>query len=308
MDLLQLKYFQEVAKHQHLTKAAQELKVSQPALSKMISKLEQSLGYQLFDRTGRQIRLNRFGKAYIQTVENVFLELKKGEKELAFLAEKQSELISVAVTIPLILPELFGGFLEKNPKTRFRQYHAFSEKMKSQLETGVIDIGISTVPLEGEDIEWYPVFQEEILLAVPLSHPLSQNKRIYLKDVENDPFIVMPEGYGFRDMTETFCASAGFYPNFAFEGDETGITFELVEKGLGVAFSPTIIKNQRVASLSIAELHIIEPPCFRSVGLVWQKNRVQTKVVQEFIAFTIEYLKQRENRFLVNDIPSPLIK
>ena len=297
MDLLQLKYFQEVAKHEHLTKASQKLNVSQPALSKMIAKLEQSLGYQLFDRTGRQIRLNKFGKAYLQTVENIFQELNKGDKELAYLADKQKELISVAVTIPLILPELLGGFLEKYPKTRFRQYHAFSERMRNQLETGVIDVGIATVPFEDDDIEWYPVFQEEILLAVPLSHPLAERKSIYLKEVENDPFIVMPAGYGFRDMTESFCASAGFYPNFAFEGDETGVTFELVEKGLGIAFSPTVIKSQRVASLNIAELHVIEPKCYRSVGLVWHKNRSQTEVVKEFIAYTIDFLENSKKQF-----------
>ena len=297
MDLLQMKYFQEVAKHQHLTKAAQELNVSQPALSKMISKLEQSLGYQLFDRSGRKIQLNKLGEAYLRVVENVFQELNKGEKELAFLAEKQSELISIAVTIPLILPDLFGGFLQQHPKTRFRQYHAFSDRMRKQLETGIIDLGIATAPIEGEDIEWYPVFEEEIMLAVPKSHPLANKESIYLKEVENDPFIVMPEGYGFRELTDNFCTQAGFHPLFAFEGDETGVTFELVERGLGIAFSPTVIKNQRVSSLDIAELHIIDPICSRSVGLVWHKHRKQTEVVQKFISYTKDFLIQRKNRF-----------
>lgn len=295
MDLLQLKYFQEVAKHQHLTKAAQELNVSQPALSKMISKLEQRLGYQLFDRTGRQIRLNNLGKAYLKIVENVFLELQKGEKELAFLTEKQNELISVAVTIPTILPQLLGGFLEHRPKARFRQYQAFADRMKTQLETGEIDVGISTFPIEGDNIEWYPIIEEEVLLAVPLSHPLAERKSIYLHEVENDPFIVMPPGYGFRQMTENFCAEAGFYPDFAFEGDETGVTYELVEKGLGIAFSPSMIRSQRLSSLKLAELNIIEPKCTRSVGLIWHKERTQTQTAQEFIAYTINFLEKAKN-------------
>lgn len=297
MDLLQLKYFQEVAKHQHLTKAAQELNISQPALSKMISKLEQRLGYQLFDRTGRQIRLNRLGESYLKIVENVFSELQKGEKELAFLTEKQNELISVAVTIPTILPQLLGGFLENHPKARFRQYQAFADRMKFQLETGEIDVGISTFPIEGDNIEWYPIIEEEILLAVPLSHPLAGQKSIRLNEVENDPFIVMPPGYGFRQMTENFCAEAGFYPDFAFEGDETGVTYELVEKGLGIAFSPSLIRSPRLSNLNLAELSIVEPKCTRSVGLVWHVERAQTKTVQEFIAYTITFLEQAKISF-----------
>ena len=300
LDLLQLKYFQAVAKHQHLTKAAQEMNVSQPALSKMIAKLEQDLGYELFDRSGRQIRLNKLGAAYLIRVENIFMELKAGERELAFLSEQQKELISVAVTIPLILPELLGGFLDTHSKARFRQYHASSERMKKQLETGEIDVGISTVPMSGEEIEWVPVLEEEILLSVPLTHPLAERTSINLKEVQNDPFIVMSSGYGFRDMTEKFCAKAGFYPNYAFEGDETGVTYELVEKGLGVAFCPAIIRSSKATLLKIARLKISDPECKRIVGLVWHKDRKHSVMVKEFISYTIDFLEQIKNEGILN--------
>ena len=301
MDFLQLKYFQEVAKHQHLTKAAQALNVSQPALSKTISKLEMRLGYQLFDRTGRQIRLNSLGQAYLKTVDTIFLELQKSEKELAFLTEKQNRLISVAVTIPTILPELLGGFLKTNPQAQFRQYQAFAQRMQSQLESGEIDVGISTFPIQGENIEWHPIIEEEILLAVPLTHPLALRKSIELTEARNDPFIVMPPGYGFRDLTENFCAQAGFYPDFAFEGDETGITYELVEKGLGIAFSPSLIRSKRISSLQLTELKISEPKCTRLVGLVWHKERNQTDTVKEFIAYTIAFLEEQKKQALANE-------
>lgn len=301
MDFLQLKYFQEVAKHQHLTKAAQALNVSQPALSKTISKLEMRLGYQLFDRTGRQIRLNSLGQAYLKTVDTIFMELQKSEKELAFLTEKQNRLISVAVTIPTILPELLGGFLKTNPQAQFRQYQAFAQRMQSQLESGEIDVGISTFPIQGENIEWYPIIEEEILLAVPLTHPLALRKSIELTEVRNDPFIVMPPGYGFRDLTENLCAKAGFYPDFAFEGDETGVTYELVEKGLGIAFSPSLIRSKRISSLQLTELKISEPKCTRSVGIVWHKERSQTDTVKEFIAYTIAFLEEQKKQALADE-------
>lgn len=291
MDFLQLKYFQLVAKYQHLTKAAQALNISQPALSKMISKLENDLGYELFERKGRKIALNKLGEAYLHTVENVFAELKNGEHALAILAEKQSQLITMAVTIPTILPELLGAFLEKHPKARFRQFQASSDHMKKQLESGEIDVGISTTPIIGDEIEWLPVLEEELMLTVPLNHPLADRGSIRLIEVKDDPFIVMPNGFDFRRMTDAFCAEAGFSPNYAFEGVETGITQELVEKGLGVAFFPPLVTSKRVYDLQTAKLSIIEPKCSRSVGLVWHKRRSCPQIVQDFIAYTIQYLE-----------------
>ncbi|MBP1914183.1 DNA-binding transcriptional LysR family regulator [Lederbergia galactosidilyticus] len=294
IDLLQLKYFQVVAKHQHLTRAATELNITQPALSKMIAKLEKVLGYQLFDRRGRQIQLNSLGEAYLRTVENVFLELKMGEAELAYLADHQNKVLSISVTIPSLLPDLLGDFLVRYPGTRFRQHQASFEKMVQQLEAGEIDLGISTKPVAKENIEWIPILEEEILLTVPLSHPLANRKAVYLKEVEKDPFVVMPTGYDFRTMTEHFCHLAGFSPDFAFEGDETGITQELVERGLGVAFYPTVLINDRVRKMKTAKLKIIEPRCTRTVGLIRAKNRKQTNITMKFSQFVIEYLKNRQ--------------
>lgn len=285
-----------VAKHQNLTKSAEILNISQPALSKMIAQLEKDLGYQLFDRKGREIQLNRLGEAYLRTVEKVFIELDAGEKELALLSEKQNQLVSVAITIPSILPELLGGFLDKYPTVRFRQYQAFSKRMKKQIETGEVDIGISTLPVNGEEIKWVPILEEELLLSVPLTHPLADRGSIYLHEVKDDPFIVMPPGYGFRNMTEDFCAKAGFSPNYSFEGNETGITQELVEAELGVAFLPSLLTSQRVFNLQTAKLRIIEPRCVRTIGIVRHKYRECPDIVNHFIQHTIKYLEQKKEK------------
>lgn len=82
MELLHLKYFQIVAKHEHMTQAAEELCISQPSLSKVVNRLEEELGVPLFDRQGRNIRLNAFGKAFLKRVERVFRELEDGKKEI----------------------------------------------------------------------------------------------------------------------------------------------------------------------------------------------------------------------------------
>jgi DNA-binding transcriptional LysR family regulator len=90
MDLLQLKYFQTVARSEHMTRAAEELHISQPSLSKVISNLEEDLGVPLFERIGRQIKLSHFGKAFLSRVERIFLELEDGKRELSDMLENES--------------------------------------------------------------------------------------------------------------------------------------------------------------------------------------------------------------------------
>lgn len=82
MDLLQLQYFQVVARLENITHAAKELHVAQPSISKTIARLEESLGVPLFERSGRRIRLNRFGEAFLRRVERCFNELNDGQRDL----------------------------------------------------------------------------------------------------------------------------------------------------------------------------------------------------------------------------------
>src|SRR5579884_4252519 len=104
MDLLQLRYFQTVARLEHMTQAAQELYISQSSLSKTIIHLEHELGVSLFDRQGRKIQLNQYGKAFLRRVEQVFAALDDGQRELADLAEGKQGQVSLASMSIYLLP------------------------------------------------------------------------------------------------------------------------------------------------------------------------------------------------------------
>lgn len=294
MDLLQLKYFRIVAKYEHLSRAAEELRIAQPSLSQTISRLEKDLGYKLFTRIGRKIKLNDNGKAYLKRVNNVFLELDEGIREMEDLNRHNNDKISIAVTIPSILPDLIVGFKNLYPQVRFRQYQSASARMIKQLESAEIDVGISTVEIISEDLQWIPLLHEELLLTVPPGHHLADRKSIRLSEVESEPFIAMPAGHGFRDITEGFCKEAGFTPFTAFEGDEAGITQKLVARGLGVAFFPSITSFDPSHSDTV-KLRIEEPYCYRTIGLLMNKKHYVTSTVQDFIDFVIDHFAQIKN-------------
>jgi DNA-binding transcriptional LysR family regulator len=290
-NFLHLKYFQAVAKHEHITKAAQELNISQPALSNTIARLEESLGIELFIRQGRNIRLNSFGKAYLRRVNKAFFELEKGKREVEEMASTDKGTISFATTLPSILPFLLKDFLELYPNAKFIQSQAFTEKeIIKQLENQEIDICISTFPIINPEIEWLPLVDEEILLSVPSDHRLADRKSIHLKEVANEPFISITPEYYFREMTDNFCRQAGFEPSIVYQISEAGIIQGLVELNLGVTFTPLYLA--KYVKLRSVQLHIEEPTCKRSIGLAWHKGHFISRTVEQFIEFCKKFFSE----------------
>ncbi|MEH7481130.1 LysR family transcriptional regulator [Neobacillus drentensis] len=291
MEFLQLQYFQTVARLEHMTKAAEELQIAQPSLSKTIARLEEDLGVPLFDRKNRQLRLNDYGKLFLDRVNRIFLELNEGKREIAERAHQKQTQITLAVSIPRVLPELLSSFLKLFPEIKFQQVLESTSSMKSRLEKAEIDFGISSVPIEGTDIVWEPLMTEEIYLIVPPEHRLSRREEIFLNEVKDEPIIGMNTGFGFRNLTDEFCRKAGFVPNIAFEGDEPGVIGDLVKQGLGIAFIPEISWLHHTNPFP-NKLRIIEPKCQRTIGLGWSKRRYLSEAGQEFRQYVIEYFSK----------------
>lgn len=288
MNLLQLQYFQTVARLEHMTKAAQELNVSQPSLSNTMARLEESLGVPLFVRQGRQIRLTSFGSIFLRRVNKVFFEIEKGKREMEEMAGGEQGIISFAVTLPNLLPFLLKEFLAIYPEAKFIQNQAFSEKeIISQLENQVIDVCISTFPIISPNIEWLPLMDDEILLSVPHGHRLANRKRIHLSEVADEPFVTITPEYYFRELTDKFCRQAGFEPNVVYQIAEAGVVQSLVELNLGITFTPTSLS--KVSRLQSVQLHIEDPVCKRTIGLAWHKGHFISRTVTQFIEFCKEY-------------------
>ncbi|TQR28448.1 LysR family transcriptional regulator [Lysinibacillus sphaericus] len=288
MELLQLKYFQTVARLEHMTKAAEQLQIAQPSLSKTISRLEEDLGVELFDREHRKISLNAAGKVFLNRVDRAFAELNEGQRELNHFINQDQKSIILAVTIPKVLPALLGSFLSEYPDVRFQQFLKSISSMKKMLLEGELDYCISSVPIEGEGIRWEPLITEEIFLIVPPNHKLAGKESVRLEEVKDEAFISMNTGYGFRNLTDQYCREAGFVQNIAFEGDEPTVISDLVRQGLGVAFVSELSWVPKSGEFP-HKLRIVEPACQRTIGLAWSEKRYFTPIAKQFRLFVLEY-------------------
>ena len=290
MELQQLEYFRAVARTEHVTQAAEELAITQPALSRALARLERSLGVALFDHRGRSVKLNRYGRAYLQHVERALAALEEGRRELTDLSDREAGVIAFGFAHALgtrVVPDIVASFRAQHPRARFQLLQNASHIILGELEAGEVDLAlVSPVPATSERIESIELASEELFLVVPHDHRFAKRKSVRLAELRDDTFVCLREGYGLRSLTDDFCAQAGFYPKIAFEGEEIATLRGLVAAGLGVAIIPAFAES------GLPELRIGEPVCRRSIGLLWEPARYQSELTQSFRHHIISSVKR----------------
>lgn len=286
LELLQLHYFLKVAKLEHMTKAAQELRIAQPALSKTIARLEEDLGVPLFERKGRNIRLSSFGKVYLKKVEMALMMLEEGRREVEDLAKIERGRVFLATTTHKCFSDVIGSFISSHPDVKLQITQASEREKVQQLRNGEIDFCITFPPIEQSGIEGLSFLTEEIFLAVPHTHRFANLRSIDLSELADDPFICIKKGNPFREMTDEFCQKAGFTPNIICEVDEHSAVGHFIRMEIGVAFIPGTLIEKIDNSFHL--LHINNPTCERTYQIAWREGKYMSEAERKFREFFVQ--------------------
>lgn len=294
MELLQLQYFRTAARLEHMTKAADQLRIAQPALSKTISRLEEDLGVPLFDRANRQIRLNAFGKAFLAKVDAALSLLEEGKKEVADMAGLERGTVSIATNALSRLTPALAAFRERHPKVGFRINQiapAETYSIAELLEQGGADLGFGPMSLDKPGIRELPVLQTEVFLAVPRGHRYEHRSSVTLKQVADDPFIEYKIGHPFRRVNDEISKRAGIQRNIVCEVEEPAALGSLVQAGLGIAFVPGCKGDEVPPQYTL--LRIEGSNNQRAFSVSWNEARYRSEAAREFQRFLVEYFGDR---------------
>jgi DNA-binding transcriptional LysR family regulator len=281
MELVTVRWFLAVAATGNVTRAADELRISQPGLSRAIARLERELRAPLFDREGRTLRLNRYGEIFRDHAERLVATEAAARRALAQAADPDHGEVSLAFLHTqgtVLVPELLRRYRSAHPHVGFRLTQGSSERIREAVAGGHADMAITSPRPEG--LAWHPLSTERLRLAVPAGHPIAERAEVDLADVATEPFILMREGYGLRSITGELFRAAGIRPEIAFEGEEAGTLRGLVAAGLGVAVVPP---GDLVAGVS----EIVIAGASRTIGLAWVAGRTRTPAVEDFRRFVI---------------------
>jgi DNA-binding transcriptional LysR family regulator len=288
MDLLQLRYFQVVARVEHVTKAAEELSIAQPSLSKTIRRLEKEIGVPLFERQGRAIRLNQFGQAFLEHVEALFRELEEGQRQVRDMAGLEHGEIWLVAAALHWLPDLLHRFQLLHPSIHFHLSQRSPTEMQQQLETGACDFCFLSTPLVKSGIEWRTLLTEEIVLVVPPDHRLAAYNSVSLREVASEEVVIEKVGGDLRELIDVFYQQAGCTPRIAYEMNEPAAILEFVKARLGVAFVPAFGKK-RIEELDLRSLHLTNPTFQRTFGIAWHQEHYLSQAALTFRQFIIKY-------------------
>jgi DNA-binding transcriptional LysR family regulator len=293
MQLEQLEYFLTAARHEHVTNAAKECSISQPALSNAIARLENELGVPLFDRSGRNIRLNQFGAVFRDRIERGFHEIEQGYREVREMAGIETGSVSLAVDCPEMLVKLVCGFYEAHPTVYVRENRGNMSSLFRQLDNDRLDFVICEKSSNAGELEWQFLTKDQVILLVNRQHPLAERNAVYLRDLEGEKLVCPRPGVGLRDTLTLLMESEGLRPNIAFEGDDADTIEHLVEMGIGItAVSGVALRlNGGVKSKDLVSLPLVDEKCVREIGIYTKRNHFMSQAAMLFMEYVKEYFR-----------------
>jgi DNA-binding transcriptional LysR family regulator len=285
VELSHLRYFCVLGRLQHVTKAADELGIAQPTLSRAISRLEAELGVALLEPAGRSVQLTPIGIILHGFVARSLDELDRGLAQISELGAAKENVIALGLLRSLaaqFVPELTKRYRVQHPAVRFVLTEGGRDSLNDRLLSGSINLCI-TEPAGDSRFEWHTLAQQMFVVIVPRAHRLAGRKSVALRELRNDPFATFKEGYRTRDKINALLRAAAFVPKIISECDESDSVRAIVAAGSAVAIVPDSGAKSEVATLAIED-----PVAVRDVGIMWVPGRRLSEAERRFRSFLIE--------------------
>jgi DNA-binding transcriptional LysR family regulator len=278
MELRHLKYFLAVGEDQHYGRASRRLGVAQPALSRQIQDLEKEIGFKLFDRLPRGVKLSAAGELFMEDARRILREVGEATARAARVARGQSGTLRVGFAENAswhgVAPDSFRRFREQQPDVDLQLQPASSLEQLDAIRSGGLDAGfVNFMPKADPDLDQLIVGRQHVELAAPKIHPVTRLKNLRLRDLTDAPFIWFPRraNPAFYDRLIRECYRGGLRsPRIVQEGLNEATILSLVSAGLGVGWvlgSARWRSPQTVAILPVVDLNI--PVLF---ALAWRRD------------------------------------
>ncbi len=286
MELTQLRYFLKVAQLEHITRAAEELHIAQPALTQTIHRLENELEVPLFANKGRNIILTQYGAYFYKKLEPLLNEIYSLPQQLHEMSHMENNTIHLNV--------LAASSLVTDAIIEYQKIDDSLHIKLNQSETNdLYDICVTTKMFYPHSVEEETdsfVCTENIYLAVPNVKRFQKKKSITLEEVKNEEFISLSGAKQFRAICDKYCKDSGINPNIIFESDSPAAVKNMISASMGVGFWPAFswekIENNRVLMLPITK-----PKCSRDILITYKKHKSDNSKAEAFYNFLKKYFE-----------------
>ena len=284
MTLQQLEYIVALDEHRHYVTAAEHCYISQPNLTMQVKKLEEEIGARIFDRDKKPLEPTVIGKEIIQRGRQILRECRQlkefvnHEKELV---EGEYTLGIIPTLAPYLLAKFLPDFVRNNPKVHLNIREMQTQQIITQLENGLIDIGLLVTPLSEGRLKEIPVFYEPFLLYLPHNHRFFNQKLMLAEDLDPSEVLVLDEGHCFRDQALSICQQAKGESSIGFDYQSGSIEAlkNLVKNGVGYTLVPELSVMNELESKHVKRFSIPEPS--REVSIVVHSSFIKQNVIKQ---------------------------
>ncbi len=290
----QLEAFLAVAERGTFTRAARQLGLSQPTLSRQLHALEAELEVRLLVRRPRGVVLTDPGGRFLKRAREALDALRQGTSELHELAQTPRGPVSIAA-LPTVgayaLPALIEAFLRENPEVQLRLGEGRSDELEEKVAQGDLDLAVTTLPLQRVDLVAQRLWSEPFLLAVPRGHRFARSRRpVSISALVGEPLVIVG-GSSANAALWAACEARGQKPRIGIEVDHPQSQRRMVERGVGVALMPEIMaRDHAFARFEVVE---VQSPPRRTVALIHRGERSLTYGARALKRFMVDQLKGR---------------
>jgi DNA-binding transcriptional LysR family regulator len=287
MELRQLRAFVEIARQKSFTRAAERLRIAQPAVSMTLRKLEEELGLTLLHRQEKRVSLTAEGEALLRHAERILDGCRAAEAEMAELRGLARG--EVRIGIPPMMssyyfPRLIREFRERYPQLQLSVNGEGAASIQRLIARGELDIGVIAGDRVPEGLEGRRFLREEIVACVPVGHPLAGRGAVRLEEFLRQPLVLFKEGYYMRELLDELLAERGITPRVVFETNLFSLVRSLVKEGMGLStFLRMVVSGDpELAAVSF------DPPLHLDLLIAWKAGGYLSRADRAFVDFLLE--------------------
>ncbi len=291
MDLASLRLWMRVAELGSFSRAAKAAFISQPAISKRVRDLEQSLGVTLLDRSGRAVRLTEAGELLYHYGKQIFAAERAAESVLAQLNGLQQGHLAVGASNTIgtyLLPTLLGDFHARYPGITLSMEMGNSHQMIEALRHQALDVAFVEAPVAAPDLDVTSWREDRLVVIAPVDHPLAAQSSISLATLAQESFIMREHGSGTREVAEDGLRERGITLSVAFELGSNAAVKQAVCAGLGLAIISDVTLTFELALKRLAVLDVPEIRFNRALTYVTLVNRPPSPALKAFLGHETE--------------------
>lgn len=293
MELRHLRYFRVAAEQAHFNRAAEILRIAQPALTVQIKALEAELGTPLFDRVGRGVVLTEAGRHFLDEAIAILERVDHAKSKVRAIATGIEGRLRIGFTesssfSPLVTNAI-AEFRSARPHVELILQQAHTESLLQSLSDDLLDVAFVRPPVRADFKHGTLQLEDEaMVVAVPVNHRLATSKQVHLADLHQEGFIVYPRrsGPGLSDSVLAACRNAGFLPRISQQTPLVSTAVNLVASGIGIAIVPgsmNHIRNREVTYLTLKDFNVAA-----HLALLWRLGGIQNAVAK-FVQVAADY-------------------